>query len=224
MKVNPLNKKISTMQISYRTLGKLFAFTILTLSCSSTKFLKDGELLYTGADVEVKSDTLSKKEKKNLASALESQLTPKPNSSILGLRPKLYIYNITKEPKKKKGLGYWLKYKVGEEPVLFGDVDREFNKKIIVNYSENKGYFNARATSDTITKNKKVKVKYTLKPGARYLISSVLFPQDSTRINSEIQSVQENSLLKKGNPFDLDVVKAERERIDQHLKNRGFYY
>ena len=224
MKVNPLNKKISTMQISYRTLGKLFAFTILTLSCSSTKFLKDGELLYTGADVEVKSDTLSKKEKKNLASALESQLTPKPNSSILGLRPKLYIYNITKEPKKQKGLAYWLKYKLGEKPVLFGDVDREFNKKIIVNYSENKGYFNAKVTSDTITNKKKVKVKYTLKPGARYLISSVLYPKDSTRINSEIQSVKENSLLKKGDPFDLDVVKAERERIDQHLKNRGFYY
>jgi len=31
-------------------------------------------------------------------------------------------------------------------------------------------------------------------------------------------------LLKSGNPFDLDVIKAERQRIDDGLKDRGFYY
>ena len=181
-------------------------------------------MLYTGAKIEVKNDTLSKKEKGSLKEALLEQLRPKPNSSFLGLRPKLYIYNITKEPKKQKGLRYWLKYKIGEKPVLLGDVDREFNKKIIVNYSENKGFFNAKASSDTISKNKKAKVIYTLKPGARYLISKVNYPIDSTEINAEIQSIQDKSFLKAGNPFDLDVIKAERERINEHLKNKGFYY
>ena len=193
-------------------------------SCSNTKFLKEGQLLYTGAEVNIKNDTLSKKEKSNLAEALEDQLRPKPNSSFLGLRPQLYIYNITKEPKKDKGLRHWLKYRIGEKPVLLGDVDRKFNEDIIVNYSENKGFFNARAISDTISKNKKAKVIYTLTPGARYLISNVDFPVDSTLINSEIQSIKSESFLKAGNPFDLDVIKAERERIDEHLKNRGFYY
>ena len=112
--------------------------TAAAVSCSNTKFLKDGELLYTGAEVKIENDSLSKKEKKALRSELESNLTPKPNSSFLGLRPKLYAYNATKEPKKEKGLRYWLKYKFGEEPVLLQDVDREFNRDIIVNYSENK--------------------------------------------------------------------------------------
>src|SRR5690606_21980699 len=31
-------------------------------------------------------------------------------------------------------------------------------------------------------------------------------------------------LLKTDEPFDLDVIKAERERIDRNLKERGFYY
>lgn len=193
-------------------------------SCSNTKFLQEGQFLYTGAKITIKNDTLTKREKSNLKEALQSQLRPKPNSSFLGLRPRLYIYNITKEPKKQKGIGYWLKYKIGEKPVLLGDVDREFNKKIIVNYSENKGFFNARATSDTIAKNKKASVLYTLKPGARYFISSVNFPADSSVINSEIQNIKEETFLKVGNPFDLDVIKAERERIDEQLKNRGFYY
>lgn len=198
--------------------------TATIVSCSNTKFLKDGQLLYTGAEVKIESDSLTKKEKSALESALEENLTPKPNSSFLGLRPKLYAYNASKEPKKEKGLRYWLKYKFGEEPVLLGDVDREFNKDIIVNYSENKGYFNAKAKYDTVSKNKKAQVIYTLNPGGRYLISNVKFPADSSLINSEIQILKEKTLLKAGNPFDLDVIKAERQRIDDGLKDKGFYY
>jgi len=181
-------------------------------------------MLYTGAEVKIENDTISKKEKKELQAALEANLTPKPNSTFLGMRPKLYFYNIAKEPKKDKGFNYWLKYKVGEKPVLLGDVDREFNKDIIENYSENKGYFNAKATYDTVSKNKKAQVIYTVRPGSRYLIDGVKFQKDSTLVNHEIQSFADKTLLKNGRPFDLDVIKAERERIDNRLKERGFYY
>ncbi|MDH6250999.1 outer membrane protein insertion porin family [Chryseobacterium sp. H1D6B] len=194
------------------------------VSCSNTRFLKEGQMLYTGAEVKIENDTISKKEKKELQAALEENLTPKPNSTLLGLRPKLYFYNITKEPKKEKGFRYWMKYKLGEKPVLLGDVDREFNKDIIQNYSENKGYFNAKATYDTVSKNKKAKVIYTLRPGAQYLISNVKFQQDSTLVNNEIQNLKGKTLLKNGKPFDLDVIKAERDRIDNGLKEKGFYY
>lgn len=194
------------------------------VSCSNTRFLKEGQMLYAGAKVKIENDTISKKEKKDLQSALEANLTPKPNSTFLGLRPKLYFYNIAKEPKKDKGFNYWLKYKVGEKPVLLGDVDREFNKDIIVNYSENKGYFNAKASYDTVSKNKKAQVIYTVRPGSRYLIDGVKFQKDSTLVNQEIQSLTGKTLLKNGRPFDLDVIKAERERIDNRLKERGFYY
>ncbi|PWN70068.1 hypothetical protein C1631_008720 [Chryseobacterium phosphatilyticum] len=194
------------------------------ISCSNTRFLKEGQMLYTGADVKIINDTMSKKEKKDLQSALAENLRPKPNSTFLGLRPKLYFYNIAKEPKKDKGFNYWLKYKVGEKPVLLGDVDREFNKDIIENYSENKGYFNAKATYDTVSKNKRAQVIYTVKPGARYLIDGVKFQKDSTVVNQEIQNLTGKTLLKNGKPFDLDVIKTERERIDNGLKERGFYY
>ncbi|WP_294326109.1 BamA/TamA family outer membrane protein [uncultured Chryseobacterium sp.] len=215
------------MSKTYPTYCKYLLISGLTsavVSCSNTRFLKENQMLYTGAEVKIESDTISKKEKKDLQAALEANLTPKPNSTFLGMRPKLYFYNIAKEPKKDKGFNYWLKYKMGEKPVLLGDVDREFNKDIIENYSENKGYFNARATYDTVSKNKKAKVIYTLKPGARYLVDGVKFQKDSTLINQEIQNVAGKTLLKNGKPFDLDVIKAERERIDNRLKERGFYY
>jgi len=203
----------------------LFFGTIsFAFSCSNTKYLKEGEMLYTGAEVKIENDSLSKKSKKALKSELEDNLTPKPNSSFLGLRPKLFFYNIAKEPKKEKGFNYWLKYKIGEKPVLLSDVDREFNKDIIVNYSENKGYFNATATYDTVSKNKKAQVIYTLRPGNQYLINKVKFQNDSIPVTEEIVKVSDKTLLKEGNPFDLDVIKSERERIDNQLKQKGFYY
>ncbi|NML58875.1 translocation and assembly module lipoprotein TamL [Chryseobacterium cheonjiense] len=214
------------MKKNYQTYFKYaltFGMAYVVVSCN-TRYLKEGEMLYTGAEINIENDTISKKDKKDLKAALEANLTPKPNSSFLGLRPKLFFYNIAKEPKKEKGFNYWLKYKVGEKPVLLGDVDREFNKDIIENYSENKGYFNANATYDTVSHNKKVKVIYTLRPGARYLISNVKFQEDSTLVNREIQNLTDKTFLKKGQPFDLDVIKSERERIDNGLKERGFYY
>jgi hypothetical protein len=36
------------------------------------------------------------------------------------MRPKLFFYNITKEPKTDKGFRYWMKYKLGQKPVLLG--------------------------------------------------------------------------------------------------------
>ena len=203
----------------------LFFGTVgFAFSCSNTKYLKEGEMLYTGAEVKIENDSLSKKSKKALKSELEDNLTPKPNSSFLGLRPKLFFYNIAKEPKKEKGFNYWLKYKIGEKPVLLSDVDREFNKDIIVNYSENKGYFNAKATYDTVSKNKKAQVIYTLRPGNQYLINKVKFQNDSIPVTEEIVKVSDKTLLKEGNPFDLGVIKSERERIDNQLKQKGFYY
>ena len=105
------------------------------------------------------------------------------------------------------------------------DVDIDFNKKILVNYSENKGFFNAKAKSDTVSKNKKTEVNYELNPNARYYISQVHFPSDTSSIaNNEIAKTQNKTLLKPNQPFDLDVIKAERERIDTKLKENGFYY
>src|SRR5690606_18563875 len=193
-------------------------------SCSNTRLLNEGEMLYTGAEIKIENDTLPRKQKKELESGLEENLTPKPNSSFLGLRPKLYIYNITKEPEKDKGLRHWLKYRVGEKPVLLQDVDREFNREIIVNHSENKGFFNATTTYDTVSKNKKAEVIYTVRPGARYSIANVEFEKDTTRISREILKLSDETLLKSEDYFDLGTIKAERERIDRGLKEKGFYF
>lgn len=198
--------------------------TLFATSCSNTRYLSEGELLYTGAKVKIEGKETSKKENKALKTALKNIVRPKPNSSILGLRPKLYVYNIVGTPKKEKGLRYWLKTKIGEPPVLYSQVDLEYNKSILQNFVENNGYFNAHTSADSTRNGKKATAEYTIKPRKQYKIREVKFPTDSSAVSTAVRKTSKRSLLKKDQAYSLDVIKEERIRIDTRLKEKGFYY
>ena len=203
-------------------------FIVLSLffvfGCSNTKYLPEGDLLYTGGNVIVKDTIIKKKDRKALEKELEGLLRPKPNKQILGLRPKLWIYNIAGEPKKEKGIRYWLRNKVGEEPVLFSKVDLDYNASVLRNFTENRGYFKTRVSADSTVKNKRATADYIVFPKKQYIIKSVTFPDDSLAMSRIIGRSSRRSLLKVGKPYDLDIIKAERERIDARLKEKGYYY
>jgi outer membrane protein assembly factor BamA len=43
-------------------------------------------------------------------------------------------------------------------------------------------------------------------------------------LGKSIARTSSRTLLKEGNPYDLDIIKAERERIDARLKEKGYYF
>jgi outer membrane protein insertion porin family len=218
-----MSKKIRNMETRYIkyliVLSLFFAF-----GCSNTKYLPEGDFLYTGSSVKVKDSVLKKNERKVLEKEAEDLLVPKPNKQILGLRPKLLIYNWAGQPKKAKGIRYWLRNKVGEAPVLFSKVDLDYNAAILRNFMENKGYFKTRVSADSTARNKRATAEYIILPKKQYKIKSVQFPTDSSDLGKSIAKTSRRTLLKEGNPYDLDIIKAERERIDARLKEKGYYY
>ncbi|TAH00504.1 MAG: hypothetical protein EAZ15_08925 [Sphingobacteriales bacterium] len=210
-----------------KTKTKIFITTLTLIflsSCSNIKYLPKGEQLYIGGKVKLEGKETSRKEKKQLQPELEALLRPKPNFSILGLRPKLYIFNLVGKPKKNKGLKHWLRTKVGEAPVLFSKVDLDFNASLVQNRLENRGYFNAQTSADSTEKNRKVTAIYTAIPGTQFKIKEVTFVNDSTAITNALAETKEKTFLKIGEAYDLDKIKAERNRIDVHLKEKGFYF
>ncbi|WP_308992320.1 BamA/TamA family outer membrane protein [Mariniflexile litorale] len=202
----------------------LLFLVALCLGCSGTRKITEGDLLYVGHTLKVEKGKESKKTRKSVKSELDDLIRPKPNKSILGMRPGIFFYNLVGEVKKDKGFKHWVKYKLGEAPVLMGDVDLEYNKKVIQNYVENKGFFNAESKADSIRKGKKAEANYEVKLHNQYKIKSVSFPTDTTLLSKEINMLKEKSVLKVGKPYDLDVIKRERTRMDAKLKERGFYY
>jgi len=197
---------------------------LLTAACNESKHLAEGQNLYVGNKVKVESPGIKRKQLKAVTGELKDLLRPKLNGKILGIRFKLWVYNIAGTPKKNKGFKHWLKTKVGEPPVLASPTLLEKNRAVMQNHLENKGYFKDSVELTTQVKNKKLTAVYTARFGPQYSIRNVSFPNDSDLISQRIDTIKRRSLLKKGDPYDLDVIKEERIRIDTRLKNRGFYF
>lgn len=202
----------------------LVVVTSLLASCSNIKYLPQDEHLYVKGEVEIDTDTIPERYIKPLTDGLEEMLRPRPNKTFLGTRPQLYLYNIAGEPKSEKGLKGWMKYKLGEPPVLLSDVNREYNENLLRNRLENLGFFNAQVTSDTTISNRKATVTYTASPHIIYRINSVTFEVDNSELGKAIKATEPSSILRAGTPYNLDNIIAERERIDNELKNQGYYY
>ncbi len=193
-------------------------------ACNNLKKIPAGDALYTGGSVAIDSTLLTGKAKKNLQNDLQSLLRPKPNKKILGMRIALSAYNLAGNPKKESSPRGWLKNKVGEPPVLLSDVNLQRNTKVLQSTLENTGFFQAQVVADTIVKNKKATAVYTVNTGPRYFIENVFFDTVTTVLQKAIDSVKQQTLLQAGRPFDLSIIRSERVRLDEALKEKGFYF
>lgn len=216
----------STKYSKYLILFSGILYLVSLGSCSGTKFLATGENLYVKGQVKLQPDTsFNIKYLQPLEEHLEGMLRPAPAGSFLGMRPRIYIYNKYKDTKSEKGIKGWLKNKVGRVPVLLSDVNRPYNESLLKNRLENLGFFQAEVTSDTTIKKREATITYFAKTNPNYKIDSVQFDVNAkTTLGRSVLETKENSLLKKGRPYNLDMIKNERDRIDNDLKEKGFYY
>lgn len=200
----------------------LILFFWLT-ACNVTKSLPEGEKLYTGASIKIEGKELSAKQKKVVRSDLQGLTRPRPNSRFLGIPFKLGIYTMFRKAKPNSFFGKF-RDKNGEPPVLLSSVDLENNEMLLQNFLENKGFFKAAVSGDTTAKAKRGSATYTAATGYQYHIRNIAFPNDSGQLAQTIRQSAEKTLLKPGAPYDLDLIKGERTRIDAYLKERGYYY
>ena len=197
---------------------------VILSACTGTKFLKENESFYTGAEIKLEPQE-KVRAKRDIRNKLEEEILIKPNTTILGMRPGVWFYNVAGEPKKKKGLRSWIKRKLGNKPVLLRDATPEQTARILQGYLVNNGYFESTVSSAVSTKNKKSKVIYTvlLYPPFRLREIHYLELPDSVH-GKNIKEVEKESYLKEGQRYSLERLQAEQERIEALLENHGFYY
>ena len=110
----------------------LLIISLSLLGCTGTKFLKENESFYTGAEIHF--DTQGKRvgRKKILREELQEYIQPKPNKKILGMRTGVWFYFIAGTPKKEKGgLRNFIKKKLGKPPVLFSEATPDRTAKTL---------------------------------------------------------------------------------------------
>jgi outer membrane protein assembly factor BamA len=202
-----------------------FIGILLLSGCTGLRLMPKGEVLYTGAGTTIiSSDKLAKKSK--VKSDVQDIIRPKPNTTFLGMRPGLWLYYVAGTPKKKKSLRTWIKTKLGEPPVYLSGVDTLLLEKAIDAKLYNTGFLDGydKYTIKRKKKGKTAYINYQLFLKKPYTIKEISFPTDTDALSRILSRSAKKSLIKKGNPYNLDILVAERARIDDNLKHHGYYF
>lgn len=186
-------------------------------SCNTFKHMPQDEKLYTGAKLKLRGEA-----KKSLQYELEDVLSPKPNKVVLGARFGLWVH-FQAQKKVGKKLLKKLDKRYGEKPVYLSQVSALKNERILTNRLENRGYFGAKITSEVKEKKRTASMEYTVQVPEPYRVQTYTYLRDSAHVDW-LEYVLQDSLIKKGVQFDTDLMKRERTRIDNFLKNKGFYH
>jgi outer membrane protein assembly factor BamA len=192
-------------------------FLILTgilSSCGSAKYVPQDKYLLDKYQIKTESKKLNQDD-------LSSYVKQKPNKKILGLKFHLSVYNLSRQ-NKDNWWNRWLRT-IGEEPVIFDEFQTNKTTGQLKLYLLNKGYYNAIVTDTILFKKKKAKVIYNLEFNEPYLIHDIRYRFEDPNLEHFILSDTLSCLLKRNENFDVDVLSAERDRLEKLLKNKGYY-
>ena len=151
------------------------------------------------------------------------------NSALdtLGESPKLEkkIYKLsTKIQSLEKKLEYGNGLMRTGNPLVI--LDSTLTQKTVNNmkgYLVNHGFFEGDVQYQVQTKKKKAFVDFQIEENSLYVLDSVYTRTDNPAIIQLLNSSQNRSLIQAGQPYNQDLIIEERTRIEDLLKNNGFY-
>lgn len=223
---------VSTQRAILSSLALLGLLAFLFTSCSTTKNLPEGAVLYTGIKkIEVKNEDKTKPGEAALEE-VEAALAYPPNNALLGSSSirvpfpfGLWVYNAFVNKKGK--VGKWIFNKLASKPVLITTVNPDVRVKVARNLLNEYGYFNGETSFEVIPDPKnprKAKLEYSVTMNDPYTLDSIQYVHIRHRADSLIDATIGDRILHKGENFNVVQLQAERERISSLLRNNGYYY
>ncbi|MEZ5026826.1 MAG: BamA/TamA family outer membrane protein [Chitinophagales bacterium] len=111
----------------------------------------------------------------------------------------------------------------GEPPVLFDSTTMETSISRMKNYLFYHGFFYSDVSSDFKTKRKKTTVTYHINTGPQFFYRDISYSAIDTTIADIIEENKKDRLIKKGEAFDIDIIKKERQRLADIVQNKGYF-
>ena len=214
--------------ISLFFIGILAYFLIGTLfSCSTTKHLPEGEVLYTG-NKNIFKDASTTPVGETAISEVTAALDKSPSTKLFGILPisfGMWVYNDF--VKYEKGFGKWIFNRFAAKPVFISTVNPDIRVKVATNLLHDYGYFNGKVTQQTIVNPKdslKARVEYTVEMRDPYFIDTVYYGRFTSQTLRIMERGRRRSLLTPGEQFNVSDLDEERNRISTLLRNLGYFY
>lgn len=207
---------------------------MLVASCSTTRRLEEGQVLYTGVSkFKVNTPDDSVRLPGDLSGQLSEIINVKPNNPLYSPYVRtpfpigLWVYNNWND--SASGLKGWLYRKLVSQPVLVSDVRPEVRVKMLEHTLDQNGFFNSSATYELKYDKRnprKARINYYVNTGEPYPIDSIIYLDGLNHpARLFIDSIaRKNKYLKPGSIFSVDSLEAVRVDFTNRLRNKGFYY
>ena len=202
-------------------IGNLLLLIALVLaSCSTTKYVPEGQYLLNKAKVKCVDD------KSVPTGELRGYLRQTQNTEILGFwKLQLQIYNTAPADtttKSKKRLARNA-HKMGEAPVIYDEELTRISMQQLQQQMNNMGYFHAEVdTVKRYKKRKKVEVTYLVKAHQVYTLRD--YRVDIADETIRRIATEESCVVKRGEHFSTAMLDEERARITTRMRNLGYFY
>ena len=197
-----------------RALPILFVAGLLA-ACSAVKFIPEGE--YMLESVAVKSS-----DKELDVSQLKGYIRQHPNSKWFSLvKVPMAPYALSGSDTTRR-INRFLQ-RMGEAPVIFDTLLARRTGENMIEAVRNMGWLDASLQQKRTIKGKKVRVLYEISTGTRYRVRNINVHVSDTAVARLMADNAQASLIQPGMPFDLNVLDAERIRINTLLHNEGYY-
>nr|MBI1230701.1 BamA/TamA family outer membrane protein [Cytophagales bacterium] len=123
---------------------------------------------------------------------------------------------------KKITYGNWF-MRTGNPRVIYDSAVTAESVRQIEFYLKNNGFFDATTGVSVVKKKKKAFVTYQIEEKSPYVIDSVYVQTADSTILKEITTHAEQSFLKSGNRYAQNDLSRERQRVEDILKDQGYY-
>lgn len=123
---------------------------------------------------------------------------------------------------ENKGIKHWIKYKLGSSPIIYDENIRRSTTAKIKFFLNGKGYFSNEIVCDTISSHRKVNLNCNITLGNRYIIDSLIFPNDKTYLTLELDEEAQRNIIKEDDYYDRDKLAFERLRLTTIADQKGF--
>lgn len=205
------------MQKVHRIVLMMVGMAVVMFSCSSTKYVPDGEYLLNN----VKVKTIGDYDDVNTVN-LRNYVRQNPNRRWFSLfKLPLATYSLSGRD-STKWINRTLK-SMGEAPVIFDCAKATMTCIDLQQELRNEGFLNAQVDMERHINGKRVNLVYLLKPGEPYFIHTIRQEIADDSIVSILAASNSKSLLSEGMKFDASMLDAERKRITGILTDNGYY-
>ncbi len=219
MRLSNKNRKLLS---GYRIFILLFIASTW-ISCSSKKFLQEGEYLITKNDIKVVGKHLDAAEKTRLRDLAETRIPLTPNSNIFFFFPKERSTLKYRFESDTPGLTALIMRLDGELPALTDTARIQDISENLKNTLQSEGYFDAQVDFGVRYRKKTARVAYSLTPAKIYRLDTISTVSVDTAILQEIDQIESQSLLQKGAPISAGLHDSESKRVAAALRDKGYY-